>query len=77
MERYVYAHNIFAYTEVPTPDRPNYPGYVSLNVGDNAIHTLTVRSPGHNGSMCATVEVPQDQLVKMARQILDHIQGHS
>lgn len=57
---------IHAYTE---PD-VTYPAYVSLNTDDKGVHKLTVRSPAHNGMMSGTIELTEQQLVRMAQKIM-------
>ena len=58
-------HNIHAYTE----PEPSYPGYLSLNECPDGVLALTVRSRGNGGRDLGTVEVPRDELLRLAASI--------
>jgi hypothetical protein len=55
------SHNIFAYTEPPTPGQW-YPAYVSINRDERGVHTITVRSRGNGGRDVAVIEVSPETL---------------
>lgn len=48
----------------------DFPGYVSINREPDRRITITVREQGHGGNKQATLEIPDEELRKLARSIL-------
>lgn len=61
--------NIAAFTEAAE----SYPAFVSINRdSDGGNITLTARERGHNGNKVVTLEITQDELHKLAVDILGY-----
>lgn len=65
---------LFAYTQ--HGDGRPFPGYVNLTHLDGDSHpTLTVRTPGLNGTRSASCPVPDDQLALLRDEITKYLAG--
>lgn len=58
--------NIYAFTEA---ESVSYPGYISINQVESDKVEITVRSPGNNGINQASLEISEEELLRMGDAI--------
>lgn len=60
--------NIAAFTEI----YPQYPAYISVNREIDGQYTITIRKRGVNSGV--TIEIPEDDLILLAENIINNIE---